>query len=395
MSNYTQPSGQRGRWGHLLSLDDFERAAQSVLPRPLYGYIAGAAEDNHSLRGNRAAFEHWRLLPRVGRNVSERSLHIKLFGRTYRAPFGIAPMGLAALSCFQGDLAMARAAQAAAIPYVLSGSSLTPVEAVVDAAPGSWFQAYLPGDPPRIRALLDRVQACGVEVLVVTLDLPVAGNRENLARVGFTTPLRPSLRLAADVLARPRWLLGTWARTLVTSGMPHFENNFAERGAPILARDLMRDFSQRDHLNWDHLRAVRQQWRGPLVLKGLLHPDDVAEARQLGADGVILSNHGGRQLDGAVAPIDMLAAALPRAGGMAVMLDSGLRRGTDVIKALALGAQAVWLGRPFNFAAAVGGQASVARALDILREEVDRDLALLGLCAVADLGPEVLWREKV
>jgi L-lactate dehydrogenase (cytochrome) len=394
VSNYTQPSAQRGRWDHLLSLDDFERAAQSVLPRPLYGYIAGAAEDNHSLRGNRSAFERWRLLPRVGRNVSERSLDVELFGRTYSAPFGIAPMGLAALSCFQGDLVMARAAQAAAIPYVLSGSSLTPVEAVVDAAPGSWFQAYLPGDPPRIRALLDRVQACGVEVLVVTLDLPVAGNRENLARVGFTTPLRPSLRLAADVMMRPRWLLGTWLRTLLSQGMPHFENNFAERGAPILARQVLRDFSQRDHLSWAHVRDIRQQWRGPLVLKGLLHPDDVAQARTLGADGVILSNHGGRQLDGAVAPLDMLAAGVEQAQGMTVMLDSGVRRGTDVVKALALGAQAVWLGRPFNFAAAVGGQAAVTRAAAILREELDRDLALLGLCRLAELGPDALVRQS-
>ena len=392
MSNYTQPSGSRGRWDHLLSLDDFERAAAKVLPRPLLGYIAGAAEDNATLLGNRAAFARWQLLPRVGRNVAERSLDTTLFGHRYSAPFGVAPMGLAALSCYQGDLAMARAAHNAKLPYVLSGSSLTRLESVLDVAPNSWFQAYLPGDPQRIRALLDRVQAAGAPVLVVTLDLPVAGNRENLARVGFTTPLRPSLRLAWDGLTRPRWLLGTWLRTLVTQGMPHFENNFAERGAPILARSVMRDFSKRDHLDWSHLRDIRQQWRGPLVIKGVLHPDDVAQCRALGADGVILSNHGGRQLDGAVAPLDMLERAREVSGEMCVMLDSGVRRGTDVVKAMALGAHAVWVGRPFNFAAAVGAQAGVARAMAILHEEVDRNLALLGLCQLSELTPSVLER---
>lgn len=391
--SYTQP--QRGappqaRW---LSLADFEQAAQRVLPRPLMGYIAGAAEDNLSLKASRDAFARWQFVPRVGVKVNERSQGLRLFGIDYRAPFGIAPMGLAALSTYQGDLVLARAAHAAGIPAILSGSSLTRMEAVVDAAPGTWFQAYLPGDAARIRALLERVQACGIQTLVVTLDLPVAGNRENLARVGFTTPLRPSLRLAWDGLSRPRWLIQTWLRTLITQGMPHFENNFAERGAPILARDAMRDFGQRDHLDWEHLREVRQQWRGPLVLKGLLHPDDVAQARQLGADGVILSNHGGRQLDGAIAPLDVLERALTHAGGMAVMLDSGVRRGTDVIKALALGAQAAWVGRPFNFAAAVAGQVGVARAIGLLSEEIDRNLALLGVRDIQALHAGLLERK--
>jgi L-lactate dehydrogenase (cytochrome) len=390
--SYTQPRRGNPPESELLSLADFERAAQHVLPRPLMGYIAGAAEENHSLRANRDAFAQWQFLPRVGRAVNTRSQSLVLFDQTYHAPFGIAPMGLAALSTYQGDLVLARAAHAAGIPSVLSGSSLTRMEAVLDAAPNTWFQAYLPGDDARIRALLQRVQACGVRTLVVTLDLPVAGNRENLARVGFTTPLRPSLRLAWDGLARPRWLVKTWLRTLLTQGMPHFENNFAERGAPILARDAMRDFGQRDHLDWAHLRQVRQLWRGPLVLKGLLHPDDVAQARLLGADGVILSNHGGRQLDGAVAPLRVLERALNEAGDMVVMLDSGVRRGTDVVKALALGAKAVWVGRPFNFAAAVGGQPGVARAIGLLSEEIDRNLALLGVRGLSELHPGLLER---
>jgi L-lactate dehydrogenase (cytochrome) len=185
------------------------------------------------LRDNRDAFEEWGFVPRVLCKVAHRTQHVSLFGREYASPFGIAPMGLMALSALQGDLVLARAAGRAGIPFVLSGTSLTPMEQVMRAAPGSWFQAYLPGDESRIDALLERVQRTGCDTLVVTVDLPVAGNRENNIRAGFSTPLRPGLRLAWDGLTHPRWVLGTLARTL-WQGMPHFENSFAERGAPVL-----------------------------------------------------------------------------------------------------------------------------------------------------------------
>jgi L-lactate dehydrogenase (cytochrome) len=315
---------------------------------------------------------------------------VRLFGRDWTAPFGIAPMGLLGLSAFEGDLACARAARAAGIPFVIASSSLIRLEDQADAAPGSWFQAYLPGEPGRISALLERVAAAGIETLVVTADMPVAGNRENLVRAGFNTPLRPTLRLALDGLARPRWLAGTLFRTLLTRGMPHFENSFAERGAPILARDVQRDFEGRDCLDWGHIAQVREQWQGQLVVKGILHPDDALRARDLGADGIWVSNHGGRQLDGALAPLQALPGILEQAGGLPVVLDSGVRRGIDVLKALALGANFVFLGRPFNFAAAVGGERGVAHAIRLLREEIDRDMALLGVSRCGDLNEEFL-----
>lgn len=381
----------------MLSLDDFEAAAKAVLPRPIFGYVAGAAEDNQSRSDNRQAFAEWGLVPRVLRNVARRSQAVSLWDQPLNSPFGIAPMGIAALSAFEGDLVMARAAQAAGVPYVLSGSSLTPLEEVMAAAPDSWFQAYLPGDPARIDALIRRVQTAGVKTLVITVDIPVAGNRENNLRAGFSTPLRPSLRLAIDGLMRPRWLLGTLLRTLATRGMPHFENSFAERGAPILSSRVQRDFAQRDHFDWSHIEHIRQQWRGRLVIKGLLHPLDAEQARRVGADGVILSNHGGRQLDGAVSALRMLPQVVAAAGPMVVMMDGGVRRGSDVIKALALGAQLVWVGRPFNFAAAVAGQAGVAHAITLLQDELDRNLALLGVNACDELGPHHLlaWRHGV
>ncbi len=366
-----------GRTAHLLSLDDFEAAARRVLPRPIFGYVAGAAEDNQALDDNRQAFREIALVPRVLRNVAERDQGVTLFGQRYASPFGIAPMGIAALSAYRGDIVLARAAAAAGIP------------------PGTWFQAYLPGTPERIDALLWRVIAAGVQTLVVTVDIPVAGNRENNIRAGFSTPLRPSLRLAWDGMVRPRWLAGTLLRTLARHGMPHFENSFAERGAPILSSRVQRDFAARDHFDWSHIAHIRRQWRGPLVVKGILSPQDAALARQHGVDGIIVSNHGGRQLDGAVAPLRVLPAIVEQAGsGMTVMLDGGIRRGTDVIKALALGAQAVFVGRPFNYAAAVDGEAGVTAAIDLLRAEVDRNLAMLGATTCAALGPEHLMDRR-
>lgn len=376
----------------ILCLDDFEPAARCHLPRPVFGYVSGAAEDNRSLRDNRACFDDHALRPRVLVDVSHRTPRTELFGATWSAPFGIAPMGLSALSAYRGDIVQARAARGAGIPMILSGSSLIRMEEVIAAAPGTWFQAYLPGRADRIDALIDRVAAAGFRTLVVTVDIPVAGNRENNVRSGFSTPLRPSLRLALDGLSRPRWLLGTFVRTLLRHGMPHFENSFAERGAPILSPRVLRDFSGREHLGWAHVARIRQRWNGHLVLKGILDPRDARLARECGADGVIVSNHAGRQLDGAVAPLRVLPEIVASVKGLPVMMDSGIRRGTDVIKALALGAKFVFVGRPFNYAAAVAGEAGVAHAIGLLRDEIDRDMAMLGVNSLAELTPEFLVR---
>jgi L-lactate dehydrogenase (cytochrome) len=370
----------------MLALDDFERAARRHLPRPVYAYVAGGAEQNLAFDDNRRAYGEIALVPQVLRNVSPRHQRVSLLGRDYASPFGIAPMGMLALSAYRGDLVLARAAHAANIPTVISGASLARLEDIVQVAPDSWFQAYLPGEPERIDALLKRVAAAGIRTLMLTVDTPVAGNRENNIRAGFSTPLKPSLRLALDGLLRPGWLAGTVLPTLLRHGMPHFENSFAERGAPILSGTVLRDFAKRDHFDWSHVAAIRNTWKGPLVVKGILNPADAELARQHGVDAIVVSNHGGRQLDAAVAPLRVLAQIVERAGDMPVLLDGGIRRGTDVLKALALGARFVFLGRPFNFAAAVAGDAGVVHAIQILRDEVDRDMALLGVNRCADIG---------
>lgn len=381
------------RLRNILSLADFERAARGVLPRPIFGYLQGGVEDNVTLQANAAAFRQWMFRTNVLVNVSRRSQATTLMGSGYAAPFGIAPMGLCALFAFEGDLALARAAEAANIPFVLSGASLTPMEKVAQAAPTcGWFQAYIPGESAHIEGLVQRVAAAGFNTLVITVDTATLANRENNVRVGFSTPLRPSLRLAWDGLVRPRWLAGTLARTLLVNGMPHFANAGTSRGVPIISRSVVRQFGLRDHLNWEHLALIRRLWKGRLVVKGLISAQDVQRAEQVGADGVILSNHGGRQLDGTVPPLRTLSDAARVKGTMALMLDSGIRRGTDVLKALALGADHVFVGRPMAYAAAVGGQAGVAHAITLLRDEIHRDMALLGVCSLDELGLDHLIR---
>ena len=380
------------RLKRILSLDDFERAARAHLPRPLFGYVSEAVEDSATLCDNRAAFAELGFVPRVMTSVANRSAQTTLFGRTHAQPFGIAPMGISALTAYRGDLVLASAAGTAGIPMIVSATSLIPMEEIARQSPEAWFQAYLPGEDDRILALIDRVARAGYKVLVLTVDTRVSSNRENMTRAGFSTPLRPSVRLAWDGLVRPRWLVNTFLRTLVMHGMPHFENSHATRGAPIIARNVERDFGNRDHLNWDHLRLIRARWKGPLVVKGILAVEDALIAKDCGADGVILSNHGGRQLDGAVSPLRVLPEVVAALGDWPVMMDSGIRRGTDILKAFALGARFVFVGRPFNYAASIAGEAGVAHAIDILATEVRRDMGLLNLNTLQEMNPRLLLR---
>jgi len=374
----------------ILALDDFEEAGRRHIPRPLFSYVSGGVEDNESMRDNRAAFREYAFVPRVLVGVAQRSQATTLLGHTYASPFGIAPMGIAAMTAYRGDLVLARGAAHANIPMVLSGSSLIPLEEVAAEAKSCWFQAYLPGDVARITGLVDRVARAGFETLMLTVDTPATPNREHNTRAGFTSPLRPSFRLAWDGLVRPRWLLGTFGRTLVRHGMPHFENAYATRGVAILSNAVARDFSERGHLDWKHFELVRQMWRGKIVMKGILDKEDARIARESGVDAIIVSNHGGRQLDGAVAPMRVLPGIVAACKDIPVMMDGGIRRGTDVLKAMALGAAFVFVGRPFNYAAAIAGEAGVRHAINLLAAEIDRDMAMLGINRLDELTPSYL-----
>ncbi len=373
----------------MLSLEDFERQARKTLPRPVYAYVAGGTEDEFTLADNRRVFQEYGLVSRMLRDVSKRSIKTTLLGQEWAAPFGIAPMGLSALSGYRGDLSLTRAAKQAGIPMVVSGTSMIRMEEVIQENPDAWFQAYVPGDLERTLPLLDRIKAASYQTLVLTIDTFLGASRENQTRAGFSTPLRPSLRLVWDGILRPRWLFGTFFRTLLQHGMPHFENSFAVRGAPIISKNAARDHGSKDHMDWDRFALIRRHWQGRLVVKGLLHSDDCRMARDLGADGIIVSNHGGRQLDASPSPLRVLPGileVLSRTGPrIPVMVDSGFRRGDDVLKALALGADFVFVGRPFNFASSVAGQAGVEHAISLLKAEVHRGLGMMGYNAISEV----------
>lgn len=388
-----RPAGRDlpARLRDMLALSDFERAARRHLPRSVFGFISGAAETDSALRHNLEAFRDWAFVPRVLADVSGRDQSTTLFGRTYAAPFGIAPMGASALAAYRGDVALARAASGANVPMITSASSLIRMEEIREAGSG-WYQCYQPGEPDRITALVARVEAAGYDTFVLTVDIPVPANRENNVRTGYSMPLKMTPRLVTDALTHPGWLFGTWFRTIREHGMPHFENMDAMRGPPILSKDLVRNVGRRDQLTWEHAALIRRHWKGRFVIKGILSPEDARLAREHGADGIILSNHGGRQLDYAISPLRVLPEIVAEAGDMTVMYDGGIRRGTDVLKALALGAKFVFVGRPFLYAAAVGGEAGVRHAIGLLSEEVDRDLALLGRRRIDEIRPEDVRR---
>lgn len=373
----------------ILSLHDFDSAARRRLPRAVYGFVSGGAEDARSLRANRRCFEEIALRPRVLVDVSKRSQSTTLFGRRYASPIGIAPMGAAALCRVEADLVLARAACAEEVPFILSGASSVALEKVIEHAPGTWFQAYVPADRPLVERLFARLREAGYEVFVLTVDVPVSSNREHNLRNGFALPLRPSLRLALDGLAHPRWLAGTLAVTLLRSGIPRFENFSAERGGPII-EGMPR--AKRDAMSWADIAWMRSLWKGRLVIKGILNPGDARRAAAAGVDGIIVSNHGGRQLDGAAAPLRVLPEIVAAAGDLTVMMDGGIRRGTDVLAALALGAKFVFLGRPMLYAASIAGETGVRHALRLLRGEIDRDMALLGCADLAAVTASLFER---
>ncbi len=377
------------------NLQDFEAMARKALPRAMFSYIQNGAEDEVSLCRNRASFERYSFLPRVLNDVSKRHQKITLFGHEYDSPCGISPVGLGAMYAYRGDVMLARASVERNVPYVLSGASLTRLETVVQAAPHAWFQAYLTGDDDAIRRLLDRAAAAGFRQLVLTVDIPVSVSPDRYIRNGFSSPLRPSLDLAWQGLSHPRWLFGTLLKTLLTQGVPHLENFRAERGNPVLSSSIQKDIRNRDSFNWDHVRVARDAWQGDLIIKGILSAEDARKCREAGADGIIVSNHGGRQIDGAVAPLSVLREIVAEVPELVVMMDSGVRRGSDALKAIALGARCVFTGRPFNYALAAGGMQGVVRALGLMREEIDRNMALLGINHPYEMRSELLKDERM
>lgn len=374
------------------NIEDLREIARRRVPKGMFEFVDRGAEDEVALRNNRTAFERIRLKPRALIDVSKRSQEITLFGKPQKMPIAIAPTGSAGLMWHDGEIALARAAAAAGIPFTLATGSMTAMEKIAAQAGGRlWFQLYMWPDRSLSHKLVERASTAGFEALVVTVDGAVSGNREYNLRNGFTIPFTFTRRNVSDVLMHPEWLLGVLARYVFTTGMPRYENYPSEFKHRITTQPMGKGMLLNDSLTWDDLRVLRRMWPRTLIVKGILHPQDARLAADCGADGIVVSNHGGRNLDSSMAPIEVLPEIVDAVGKrITVIVDSGFRRGSDVVKALALGARAVLIGRPTLYGTAAGGEAGAARAIAIFREEIDRMLALLGCPGIAALNREYL-----
>jgi (S)-mandelate dehydrogenase len=382
----------RGPLSRARNIADLRELARRRVPGLAFEYVEGGAEDESSLRDNRAAFQRLRLVPSTLIDTSGRQLRATILGTASAAPLVIAPTGLNNMLNAGGDLALARAAAQRGIPYTLSSLSTTRLEEVATRAGGRlWMQLYVLKDRAIARDLMQRAAAAGYEALVFTTDANVFGSREWDQR-NFRSPGKPTLRAALDVLRHPRWMY----EVLLRNGMPRFRNveSFLPPGAgSALGGSTVLPGLFEATITWDDIDWIRQFWRGKLLIKGVLTVRDAERASALGCDGIVLSNHGGRQLDYCVAAIDMLPEVAAAVGGrLSVLIDGGFRRGTDIVKALALGAEAVLLGRATLYGLGAGGEAGVARALEILTAETDRALGLLGCNSVSELGPQHVRR---
>jgi isopentenyl diphosphate isomerase/L-lactate dehydrogenase-like FMN-dependent dehydrogenase len=362
------------RLAQALNIDDLRHIARRRLPRVVYDYLEGGSEDGVTLRANREVFEAIRFAPRTLVDVSKRSQKATLFGRVYESPLGIAPMGAAGLVWHQADIALARAARSANLPFVLSTHSFVSLERLAWESGGPpWFQLYMPRERESAQAMVRRALQAGCEALVLTTDVPVGANREYNQRNGFALPLRFEPRKVADALLHPRWLLGVFARAWLARPNPMRLAEWATR---------------RDQHSWQDFAWLRDAWPRKLLVKGILAVEDAQLAAEHGADGIFVSNHGGRQLDGLPSPVEVLPAIAAAVGErLAIIADGGFRRGSDIVKALALGADMVFVGRAAMYGAAAGGEAGVRRAIQLLRAEIDRVLALLGCNSIDELGP--------
>lgn len=375
-----------GRLDRAHSIADLQRMARDRLPKAVFDFIAGGAEDETTLRRNGAAFEAIEFSPRVMVDVSERDISVPILGRQAPCPLIIAPTGLAALGWPQADIALARAAGKLGVPFVVSTASSVRIEDIARAAPETrlWFQVYVYRDRELARNLIGRAKDAGFEAIMLTADVPVFGQRERDARNRFSVPISLTPRLLWDTLRCPRW---TWG--ILRHGIPRMEN-FVDRknglqsiGSLAAYVSAIMDAS----VNWNDVSALRADWPGKMILKGVLSSADAVQAVRSGFDAIVVSNHGGRQLDHAPATISVLPEIVAAVDGKAeVFLDGGVRRGSDIAKALCLGAQAVMIGRAALFGIAAGGQAGAERALELLRAELDRTLALVGCPSASALS---------
>jgi L-lactate dehydrogenase (cytochrome)/(S)-mandelate dehydrogenase len=376
-----------------INIEDLRRLAKRRLPKIAFDFIEGGLEDERGLSRNESAFASFEIVPRYGVDVTACDQATTLFDRTYSGPLGIAPTGLAGLFRPGADLMLAAAAEAANVPFIMSGTGTGLIEDLGNVAPQhGWYQLYVARERSISEDMIRRVGDAGLSTLVITVDVPINSKRERNLRNGFTRPLKMTFKTRLEALRHPGWLA-----EFLRTGMPMFSNwkQYASAGA---SASEVADFVAQQTPSpvlWRDIETFRRLWPGKLVVKGIMHPDDALRCAALGCDGVIVSNHGARQLDRSPSSVEVLPAVAAAVGDkMTVMLDSGIRRGSDAIVALCLGAKYVFVGRPTLYGAAAGGAAGAARALAIFKDEIGRTMAQMGAPSIASLGPHFLtWQQ--
>jgi L-lactate dehydrogenase (cytochrome) len=359
-------------------IGDLRTAGRRLIPRPVFDYVDGAADEEVSMAANTRAFRRWRFRPRALAGITKVDTTTLLLDRVLPVPLVLAPTGYTRMMHPDGEIGAARSAERHGLPYGLSTMATTTIEAVARAAqPDLWFQLYILRDAGLTKELVDRAATAGYRVLAVTVDTPVTGNRTRDERNGLVIPPELTVRTLASIAARPAY----WVNMLRHEAIDFA--NFAGHDAMSI-KDTGSKFNPT--ISWDDIAELRSRWPGKLVIKGPLSPADAMRAVAAGADGIQLSNHGGRQLDRAVAPVDLIAPVRDAVGpDVSVLVDSGIRHGADIAVALALGADACAIGRAYLYGIMAGGEAGVDKALDILTDQFTRTLHLLGVRSVSEL----------
>lgn len=371
---------------------DLRDQARRRLPKAIWEFIERGTEDDILTAHNNAALRRIKFAPRTLRDVSTRDLSIELFGKRRPTPLIIAPTGIADLACFRGESCIAGAGAAAGVPFSLATSSTTSMDTIAGITKGGagfWQQMYLWERRDLSWQVVDRAAALGAEALIVTVDTPIWPNREFNKRNGMANPIRPNPRLAWSIAQRPGWMTGVLGRYMLNGGLPRFANYPAEVAGTGRVTNS-------PSVSWEDVRELKRRFPGKLLLKGMLNREDAIAAAEHGVDGVIVSNHGGRTFDASPASIEVLAEIVDAVGTrMTVIFDSGIRRGSDVLKAIAIGAHAVMIGRATLYGAGAGGKAGAARAIDILKEEIGTAMAMIGVTALDELDRSYLRRDTV
>jgi isopentenyl diphosphate isomerase/L-lactate dehydrogenase-like FMN-dependent dehydrogenase len=374
------------RLSQCYNVADFREGARRHLPKFVFEFIDRGSEDEVALAENIEAFRRIKLQTNFCVDLTERDMGTELFGKRSNLPLAISPTGAAGLCWYKGELELAKAAAKAGVPFTLSWAALTSMDTIAKEAGGRlWYQLYYWTEEDLTFETIARVRDLGFEALVVTIDTALGRSREYNDRNGFTDPVTFNRKVIRDLASRPRWCLGVMGRYLATTGMPRHEN-FPPKyidgpGKPV----------NHPGLSWKHIEKIRAFWPRTLIIKGILSEADAKRAVECGADGISVSNHGGRSLDSAVSPIEILPEIAAAVGKQTtVLLDGGIRRGSDIIKALALGAKGVLVGRSTLYATAVAGRQGAEKMLGILGTEFEKNMAVVGCRRVSEVSPHIL-----